>query len=330
MKINLQGLFNPEQVAASLDRLPAMKTTMMDTLFPKRPTHPRSSIAIAELSDYSGTIPLVRRSGATYRLKSGDVSAMMFAPKPLKPEIVVDAAEVNDLRDIFGDKAALNAWTDRKVEQLRQAIRDTTEAMCSVVATTGKLTWPSMVEGGSTETFEMDFGQIGSYTASTKWDAQGADASTVYTVLKGMEEELNKVGYGGEVAFMAGPSAFGQLLSIAGAWQSTAGSPLNVRIDKKTIYVGGYAVMDMSERYKAPNGTWTNKVGAKQLLAYAADAPGAVTYLALDSISAGLKALPFHVHVQPLEDDSGYRLIGNSKPLPVRSSKSLCLSQVIT
>ena len=57
-------------------------------------------------------------------------------------------SELNDLRVIFGNKAALTAWRTRKVDQIRQTVRNTVEGMCSVVTSTGKLTWPVELEGG--------------------------------------------------------------------------------------------------------------------------------------------------------------------------------------
>lgn len=38
-------------------------------------------------------------------------------------------------------------------------MRNTVEGMCSVVASTGKLTWPWTMEGGRREVYEIDYGR---------------------------------------------------------------------------------------------------------------------------------------------------------------------------
>ncbi len=160
MLANLKGLFTPEAIAASLNVLPSLETTVMDTLFKDRPTDPLPRIGIAELVSVVQTVPVVRRDGTPISLKGESVSMEFIAPLPVKVKIPVTASELNDLKVIFGNQAAVSAWRTRKIDQIRRTVRDTTEAMCAVVASTGKLTWPVELEGGHRETYEVDYGPL--------------------------------------------------------------------------------------------------------------------------------------------------------------------------
>ena len=144
MLAQLKGLFTPEAIAASLESLPPLETTVMDNLFKDRPTHPLPLIGISDLKAAVQSVPVVRRDGTPISLRGEGVDMEFVAPLPIKVQIPVTASELNDLRVIFGNKAALTAWRTRKVDQIRQTVRNTVEGMCSVVASTGKLTWPAL------------------------------------------------------------------------------------------------------------------------------------------------------------------------------------------
>ena len=203
MLANLKGLFTPEAIAASLNVLPSLETTVMDTLFKDRPTHPLPLIGISELVSVVQTVPVVRRDGTPISLKGESVSMEFIAPLPVKVKIPVTASELNDLKVIFGNQAAVSAWRTRKIDQIRRTVRDTTEAMCAVVASTGKLTWPVELEGGHRETYEVDYGPLLSYTPAAKLTA-ASKLPDVYKLLRDMELEVKKAGLGGNVEFWAG------------------------------------------------------------------------------------------------------------------------------
>ena len=213
MLANLKGLFTPEAIAASLNVLPSLETTVMDTLFKDRPTHPLPLIGISELVSVVQTVPVVRRDGTPISLKGESVSMEFIAPLPVKVKIPVTASELNDLKVIFGNQAAVSAWRTRKIDQIRRTVRDTTEAMCAVVASTGKLTWPVELEGGHRETYEVDYGPLLSYTPAAKLTA-ASKLPDVYKLLRDMELEVKKAGLGGNVEFWAGSDVVSALLGI--------------------------------------------------------------------------------------------------------------------
>lgn len=331
MLANLKGLFTPEAVAASLKILPPMETTIMDALFKQRPTQQFPVIGVSDLVSVVQTVPVVRRDGTPISLKGETASMEFIAPLPLKVKIPVTASELNDLKIIFGNQAAVAAWRTRKVEQIRQTVRNTTEGMCSVVAATGKLTWPVELEGGRREIYEVDYGSLLTYTPAAKLTA-ASKLPDVYKLLRGMELEVKKAGLGGNVEFWAGSDVVAVLLGIVETYTSTTESkPYRISLEQGRITVGNYVIRFMDETYPNPedDGEWLPKLDAKVLLAVATNQPGAVWYCAIDSISANNAAVPLHIVPVPRDDDSGLMLIGQAKPLPARSSRASCKAVVV-
>lgn len=331
MLANLKGLFTPEAVAASLKILPPLETTVMDSLFKQRPTHQFPVIGVSDLVSVVQTVPVVRRDGTPISLKGETASMEFIAPLPVKVKIPVTASELNDLKIIFGNQAAVAAWRTRKVEQIRQTVRNTTEGMCSVVAATGKLTWPVELEGGRREIYEVDYGPLLTYTPAAKLTA-ASKLSDVYKLFRGMELEVKKAGLGGNVEFWAGSDVVAALLGIVETYTSTTESkPYRISLEQGRVMVGNYVIRFMDETYPNPedDGEWLPKLDAKVLMAVATNQPGAVWYCAIDSISANNAAVPLHIVPVPRDDDSGIMLIGQAKPLPARPSRASCKAVVV-
>ena len=288
MLAQLKGLFTPEAIAASLESLPPLETTVMDNLFKDRPTHPLPLIGISDLKAAVQSVPVVRRDGTPISLRGEGVDMEFVAPLPIKVQIPVTASELNDLRVIFGNKAALTAWRTRKVDQIRQTVRNTVEGMCSVVASTGKLTWPVELEGGRRHVYEIDYGPLLSFEPEAKLTT-ASRLPDVYRLLRGMELEVRKAGLGGSVEFWAGPDVAAVLLGIVEQYSSTAENrPYHLSLEEGRVAVGGYTIRFMDETYPNPedDGEWLPKLDAKTLLAVAKNQPGKVWYCAIDSISA--------------------------------------------
>ena len=80
MLAQLKGLFTPQAIAASMKLLTPLETTIMDTLFKDRPTHPLPLIGVSELVSVVQTVPVVRRDGTPVALKGETASMEFIAP----------------------------------------------------------------------------------------------------------------------------------------------------------------------------------------------------------------------------------------------------------
>lgn len=317
---HLKNIFNPQAIARTFESLTPVSSTVMDSLFRQRINHPSAVLSYNEIKNAVQTVPLVRRDGLPVPLDNTDLSFNLFAPLPIKPSVNVTASELNDLKILMGNETAINAWRSRKIEQLRNAVHQTTEAMASVVFATGKISWLVDLKNGRSSTFEIDYGEIPSYEQSQKL-TKDSTLSEVFAVLLGMSKKLSRNGFGSAADFYAGADVFSLLIDIADKPYSRSNENIKVSLEQNKIIIGGFTVYAMLEEYPVPNGTdWANKLDAKVLQAASKNHQGAVYYCALDSISANNSALPFHVVPVPTHDDSGIELIAQSKPVPMRSS----------
>lgn len=326
MSLNmLKQIFNPEDILKSFETLQPLKSTVMDTLFTQKVNHASPFMSYSEVEELLRSVPVVRRDGAPVPLQNTDLNVEFFAPLPIKPFINVTAADLNDLRSLMGNQAAVNAWRTKKIDQLRKAARITTEGMASVVAATGKISWPLELSNGRTGVYEIDFGQIPAAAGLTPI-TNTSKTSDIYSALIDMETQINMNGYGGKITFFAGRKVFLTLVDIVeNRTTYTNNNSVTAKLDAGKIIIGGYEIYSMTETYPTPDKQWVSKLDSKTLLAVAADIPGYVYYCALDSISANNQPLPMHIVPVVNEDDSGIKLIAQSKPVPMRPSKASCI-----
>jgi hypothetical protein len=325
MLANLRNIFSIAAIVQTMKTLEPLATTIMDLFFKNRPTHPLPLIGLAELKQLTRTVPVVRRDGTPVSLEGEEFEAMYIAPLPIKVKVNVSASELNDLRAMLQQPQAVEAWRKNKLEQIRSTIRNTTEGLCTVVMNTGKVSWPVALEGGRTETYEVDYGAPQTYTPSAKLTA-ASKPSAVYALLRAMDQQIKQAGMGGKVEFLAGTDVAAVLMDIADASHTTVQTnPIRMDLGASKITIGNYSIHFMDEFYPAPvSGEWLPKIDAKALIAVAVDQPGTVYYCAIDSISAGNAAVPLYVVPVARDDDSGITLIGQTKPLPVRPSRATC------
>ena len=249
MLANLKGLFSQQAVAQSLRTLPPLESTIMDSFFKQRPTHPLSMLGITDLKAVVQTVPVVRRDGVPVPLDNESIETQFFAPLPIKVQIPVTAAELNDLRVLLGNQASIEAWRTQKVDQVRQAVHATTEGMCAGVLTTGKLAWPVQLPGGRTESYGIDYGTPLTHTPSTKLTGT-SKLSDVYRLLRAMQQEIRMAGIGGRVEFMCGEDVTTVFLDMAENYRSTAqDAPIGIKLGDGEVRIGSYVIRFMDETY---------------------------------------------------------------------------------
>jgi hypothetical protein len=324
--ISITGLFTKEAIIAYLKSAPVIKTPVLDLIFTDRPQLALPRVGQDIMEEVVAELPLVRRGGASIST-GGDSGGMgIYEPLSIRPNKMITGAALNDL-NLLG-KGGLKVWSREKMENLRKRVRKTTEAMCAV-ALTGKLSWPVKLEGGGWETWEIDFGSILSITPGTLWSAGNATLKDVFITLQEMEEKIQERGYGGTVEIWAGKTAYNTLFGLAEASKTTA--KIRVELTDQGINIGGYLVKRRSEKYKNPQtGTLTSIVAAKKVLMVGTDGGHKMPYCALDDLDANLQPLPFFVKPITLKDPSGYKLVAESKPLPIPNVKAICEAQVVS
>lgn len=326
MFTQLKGLFSPQAVALHLKGLPKIKTTIMDSCFPGRAQKPFALVGINDILDIVGTAPVIRRGGLSTPVGSGNVSINMIEPLPVKPSKDITGQDLNNLRMILAEKASLDAWTRDTIAYLRDTCRFTTEGIAAT-ALTGTISWPVKMDAGW-DTYEVEFGTPYRINPVKLFTASDIKVADVYETLSDMETAIQDGGYGGEIEYFAGKAVYQALYGIVEDYKSTA--KLKVEVGAGYINVGGYIVKKMSEKYRNPQtGEMVSKVPSGEIVAYAKDAPAKIIYCALDDVDAKLQPYPFFPKPVRLPEGNGYRVIGQSKPLPARSPKSICWAKAV-
>lgn len=324
--INMRGLFSRDAIVNYLTQLPVIVTPVMDTVFTHRPQHPLAMIGGDQVKAVVKAMPLARRGGRSITIAGNSGATGFYEPFPIRPDISVTGADLNNLKVIQGDQASLDMWAKGKTEILRGTVRSTTEAMASTCLS-GTLSWPVALEGGGFETFEVVFGTIQTFVPAKKWDAAGAKLKDVFMCLRGMHKKLKEKGYGGKVAFWAGEDAYNALFALAEGFSSTA--QLTVQITDQGINVGGYLVVPRDElNFNPQTKQMVPVVAAKTVKAIALDAGHQMPYCAIDDLDGNLQPMPLFVKPIKTDNPSGYQLVAESKPFPIPNVDGICDAEV--
>ena len=323
-EVNLRQLFSPKAVAETLQKLGEMPTPVMDAVFATRQTWPLPVIARSEIEKTIGNQPVVRRGAPSLNVDEGTLSFDFIEPQPIALSTNVSAAELNNLKML--NAQGLNAWRAEEIADMRRMIRLTTEAMCAQ-SLTGKIQYPMHYEGGYTY-YEVDYGTPLSYTPPKTWDT--AEMSDVLLDLVNMSTLIRRTrGYGARLRIFAGAQAFATLAGKIIALVSE-NVRFSAQVDAQGINVAGFRIELLNTSYRDHKaGTEVPAVDEKKIVMVATDAPHRLYYLAIDDLDAGLQATPMFVKPVKSDDPSGYKLIAQSKPLPVPVPQAICWAQVL-
>lgn len=325
--LNIRGLFTRDAIVNYLTQLPVIVTPVMDTIFTHRPQQALPLIGADMVKSVVKAMPLARRGGRSITIAGGTGGTGFYEPFPIRPDIGITGADLNNLKVIQGDQASLDMWAKGKTEILRGTVRSTTEAMCAV-SLSGTLAWPVQLEGGAFETYTVVFGNTQTFVPAKKFDAAGAKMKDAFLCLRGMHKKLKEKGYGGTVEFWAGEDAYNALFSLAENFESSA--KLRVEISEMGINVGGYLVKPRDEMYYNPQTkTMIPIVAPKMLKAIALDAGHQMPYCAIDDLDGNLQPMPFFVKPLKTDNPSGYQLVAESKPFPIPNVDGICDAEVL-
>jgi hypothetical protein len=322
---NIASLFTVESLIRRLKQLPILKTPVMDSVFGYRPQQGLPVVGADLVQDVARELPLVRRGAPSVPMATNNGSVAFYEPLPVRPSAMVTGVDLNNLK-VMGHEGR-EAWALGRTEMLRRACHKTTEAMCAV-SLSGTLSWPVQIEGGVFDTWTIEFGSPLSVTPTKLFSAADAKLKDIFSVLQAMEEKLEEKGYGSVKEIWAGKTAYEAIFAIAEASTSTA--KIRVELSERGADIGGYLVKRRAETYRSPStGTATACLDLKTLRMIATDAGHTLPYCALDDLDANLQPLPFFVKPIELKDPSGYKLVAESKPLPIPNMDGVCDAVVV-
>ena len=170
------------------------------------------------------------------------------------------------------------------------------------------------------DTYSIDYGSP--LSVSDTLDIANVSLGDVYLYLSDLAQKIEENGGGSDIQFRVGRTAYAGILKLA---ISVDKPGIDLQIGQNSITIGGYVVKRYASRYYDPKTKqYKDVIGPKVIKAVAMDGGFAFRYLAIDDVDAGLQALPIWVNSVKQSDPSGYKVIGQSKPLPIPAVKSIC------
>ncbi len=315
----LKHIITPKNVREQLGKLSPLNTPVMDDIYPAsvRDTYPFDTISIDEISSIAKAVPVVNRGSASVTLGGGSSSLKTIEPLPIIVNKPITAAELNRIKTLTA--SGQSSWLRNTIDFARRTIRSTTEALCAQ-SLTGKISFAMKTEDGL-DTYVVDYGNTLKITSNFTW-GPSVKIGNIFSDLSDMAALIEENGGGAAVEFRAGKNVYARLLDVVGGLQSAA---ISTKVTDNAIYIGGYKISRYNTKYFDPaTKKYKPVLNDNGIKAIAKDGGFAFRYLAIDDVDAGLQPLPLWLNPIKLSDPSGYKVIAQSKPLPIPSVKSIC------
>lgn len=309
-------IIKPQDIERVVAANPAKDSHALN-YFVSRPCKNTSYIAVKDVFEQIGNIPVIKRGDVGYRPKSSS-SANLIEPMPIEIDDGFTAVELDDYER--SDAQGRQQMIDEKLAQHLEIIRNTTRAL-AIQAHQGKIDY-MMQSGGSLVRYEVDYGSIGSITSSVSLAA--LQVSDLITAFNDSIDKMAENEVGGSVEFIASRDVFTAIVNAAAGQKAYA-----ISVAPGSITIGGFTVLLDNDFYTDQDETGAKKtirlLKEKQLLARATQAGQSMPYFKLDDVVMR-KAIPFYSFIKDRDDQRGVNIYSKSKPLPLINAKGIVIT----
>jgi len=324
--LDLTKYFTLDQNVSRLERLPEIKSPIMDLVYPepKRTNYPRSIVAIKDLPKEVKNVPVIMRGTQAVPINDKK-GAEGYEPFPVEVSMTLTAADLNDLI-AAGFTSSAQAEIDQKVDRLRKTTHATTEAL-AVQSLTGKINYP--VRGllaDNSELYTADFGTTKTHNIIKKWNNNTITLADIIKDCLAMGDKACGNSYGNALTILVNSVGFN--IVIEQILKSTT-NILNISVADNAIIFPGFTMRRLaSTYYDYKTKQEVSAIPAGKACAIATDAPHWLPYCAIDDIDAQLAPLPFFSKAVKIENPSAWELYGKSKPFPIPIVDAICWADI--
>lgn len=328
----LRNYFVVGTIARLIERRNTTESVVTKKIFANRVNWPLATISMEDIEGKIGNKAVVARGAHSLPVGKDAMTITMIEPMPVSLSSTLTAAKLNDLKTIFGQgtevqQANAQAYLDRIILNMMASADKTRDALCAQ-ALTGKIDYMMKSDSGY-ERYKVQYGDGNALTFTPSKCWQEATIAEILADCNAMQQELAKKGVTGSVEFLAGYQAFGALANKICSLPND--QRMGASVSKNEINLCGYVFTLANSTYadKAADGSDVVKyeVDAAKVVAFV---PGyaELDYCALDDLDCNLQAVPFFSKYVKQDDPSGYKVMGESKPMPLISPKSVCWAEV--
>lgn len=330
----LNSYFTLALITKLIERHSPVRSIVFDLVFGVRTNTPSSRVRLDDVLKRTGNLPVVARGSMALAVGGQSGTRTEIEPMPIRLSQFITGADLNDLRSLYGNgdergQALVQTKLDNMVLDLMRSTEMTRNALCAQ-AITGKIDYMMQNEGGF-ERYQVLYGDGNplTFAPAVKWNDDACTLAMIINDLSEMEDDLMAEGATGEVKFMIGKKAFAAISNKIASM--TNDNRIDAKAEKGTISLGGYEIVKNSITYKDRNDSGVeitkHEVDPEKIVAFVTDIPE-LTYCAVDDVDGNLEAVPFFSKTIKIEDPSGYKVISESKPMPLVSSKGFCWATV--
>ncbi|MDR1836399.1 MAG: major capsid protein [Treponema sp.] len=314
-----------QALVTTLNRLPPLKTFMMDLIYPEavRKNHPFDRLAYSDLQLPTKNIPLVTRGSVSYPLTPDTTKISQIDPANFTPSITVSAADINRFRSL--SLAGQQTLVDGYIDRLRRSVRKSTEAL-AIQSTTGKIEYDIRTADGTMDVYVVNFGTPNTVTVSKKWDDPNTKVGDIVASIGQIVDSVQKTSEGTDIVHLIKHDVYAALVTKAAALNN----PELIKVFENYVQIGNAKFIICSARYyNYKTKTFVDAIPDGTVRSIARDDAFALFYCALDSLDANFASLPFYVNSVKLDDPEGYKLVGQSRPMPVPNVDAIRETKVL-
>lgn len=315
-----------------IERRTPVSSLTFDKVFTHRANHATARVALTDIMTKTKSMPVIARGGVAIPIDAKKGSTTFIEPLSIRLSDFITGAKLNDLRSLFGNgdengQALVQAELDNIVLSLMQSTELTRNALCNQ-AITGKINY-MLDSNGMKEKYVIDYGTTNTYNLNTLLDSDSATLVTVLETLNAMRKSINDAGYTGQLMIMCGANAYSTLCNLIMATKE--GERMGARITSDTIELLGFQIILNNDTYtdtdeNGNEATYSAVDTNKMVMCIPQVAE--LGYFAIDDVSGNLQAVPFFSRAVPIDDPSGFKVLSESKPLPLVAPKSICWATV--
>ena len=322
----LKKFFVLNMLVNTLNRLPPMRTFMMDLIYPEavRFNHPKDRLAHADLGLPEKNIPLITRGSSSYAVPLNQTTLKVIEPANITPSLVLGAHEINEMRSL--GLAQQQQLIDRKIDKLRRIVRKTTEAM-AIQSISGKIEYDIRNADNTMDTYVVDFGTPQAIVVTKKWDAAGTTAGDITASIGQILSSLGETSEGTDIVFLCGHDVYSALVTKAG----TLNNAELIKVFPDHVQIGNAKFIICSAKYWSyKDKAFRKAIPEKSVAAIARDDGFSLAYCALDSLDASFASLPFFVRAASLDDPEAAKLIAQARPMTIPNVDAIRTAVVLT
>lgn len=329
--LDLTRYFTAMKIAARFKVMKPIKSTILDLHFPEavRQQYEGPIIPVQEILQVAQAVPVVYRGAESIPMVGDQSETGYIEPLPVRIHAMISAKDLNDLKQV--GEGGRESWAARKQEAMRQTNQLVREVLATQAVLDGEIAYPLLQSNGQYAVYKVPYPgqtqQSVAVSAIAKWNHADCTLVIIYKLLRDMAKELDGAGFGGDKIIHSGTTAFDSLLTLI---EGTDKPKIPVKMkDDGTVRLGGFTIREMGETWRNPkDGSTVNKLDPKQIR-MVSKGYTALFYGAVDDLDANLQPLPMFIKPIYEKDPSGYKLVSESKPLPVAAPGATCKAVVI-